>query len=68
MTHYNGGKNVTPLYMMVQGTTGTRKSYLIGAINKYLNQVALPHHFPLLLLAPIGVATYNIARSTIIQS
>ena len=65
MTHYNGGKNVTPLYMVIQGTKVTGKSYLIGAINKYLNQVALPHHCPLLLLAPIGVAAYNIGGSTI---
>ena len=65
MTHYNRGKNVTPLYMIVQGTVGTGKSYLIGTINKYLNQLALPHHCPLFLLASIGVAAYNIGGSTI---
>ena len=51
--------------MIVQGTAGTGKSYLIGAINKYLNQVALPHRCPPLLLVLIEVAAYNIGGSTI---
>ena len=38
---------------------------MIGSINKYLNQVALSDCCPLLLLALIGVAAYNIGGSTI---
>ena len=51
--------------MIVQGTTGIGKSYLIGGISKYLKQVVMPNYSPLLPLAPTWVATFNIGGSTI---
>lgn len=65
ITHYQVGEIVDPLCMIVQGTVGTRKSYLIGGISKYLKKVAMPNQSSLLLLAPTGVATFNIGGSTI---
>ena len=63
MTHYQVGESVDPLYMIVQGTAGIGKSYLIGGISKYLKEVAMPNQSPLLLLPPAGVAAFNIAGS-----
>ena len=54
-----------PLYMIIQGTTGTRKSYLIHCIRNALNNNGLPHKGKLLVLAPIGVSAFNIHASTI---
>ena len=51
--------------MIIQGTTGTGKSYLIGAISQSLQNAAMPSISPLLLLAPIGVPTFNIGASTV---
>ncbi|XP_059076823.1 uncharacterized protein LOC131057818 [Cryptomeria japonica] len=65
MTHYQRNQNKVPLFMIIQGTTGIGKSYLIGAINQALENVAMPSRSPLLLLAPIGVATFNIGASTV---
>ena len=65
LTHYQAGESVDPFYMIVQGTAGTGKSYLIGGISKYLKQAAMSNQSPLLLLASIGVATFNIGGSTI---
>ncbi|XP_057838840.2 uncharacterized protein LOC131048788 [Cryptomeria japonica] len=51
--------------MIIQGTTGTGKSYLIGVISESLKSVAMLNQSPLLLLAPTGVAAFNIGASTI---
>ncbi|XP_059076868.1 uncharacterized protein LOC131031330 [Cryptomeria japonica] len=44
---------------------GTGKSYLIGAISQALENAAMPSRSPLLLLAPTGVAVFNIGASTV---
>ena len=54
-----------PLRMIIQGTAGTGKSYLINTIKKALYSQAVAGHNPLLLLAPIGVASFNIHATTI---
>lgn len=64
LTHYHSNQEGNPLFMIIQGTAGTGKSYLIGAINQSL-QMASTNPSPLLLLAPTGVATFNIGVSTI---
>jgi hypothetical protein len=51
--------------MLIQGIVGIGKSYLIGAITQSLQIEAMPSPSPLLLLAPTGVATFNIGASTI---
>ncbi|XP_059068765.1 uncharacterized protein LOC131859208 [Cryptomeria japonica] len=50
--------------MIIQGTKGTGKSYLIGAISQALENAEISSPSPLLLLAPTGVATFNIGAST----
>ena len=65
MTHYNQGEHVMPLCMIIQGTTGIGKSYLIQAIRQALYDASTPQHSPLLLLAPTGIASFNIGASTI---
>lgn len=54
-----------PLRMIVQGTTGTDKSFLIDCIRQKLNIFTGVKTNPLLVLAPIGVAAYNIQGTTI---
>jgi ATP-dependent DNA helicase PIF1 len=44
---------------------GMGKSYLIGAINQSLQMASMTNSSPLLLLAPTGVAAFNIGASTI---
>lgn len=51
--------------MIIQGTAGTRKSYLIGCIKHAMEIGSIPNNNPLLLLAPTGVAAFNISGSTI---
>lgn len=54
-----------PLHMVIQGTAGTGKSYLIHCIRNAL-QTCIPTRVnPLLVLAPTGIATFNIHASTI---
>ncbi|XP_059070522.1 uncharacterized protein LOC131040138 [Cryptomeria japonica] len=65
MSHYHTYQNVSPLYMIIQGTTRTGKSYLIGTISQTLQNAASPKCSPLLLLAPTGVVAFNIGASTI---
>ncbi|XP_059064840.1 uncharacterized protein LOC131856900 [Cryptomeria japonica] len=54
-----------PLKMIVQGTAGTGKSHLITSIKSALKRSAPNGQSPLLLLAPTGVAAFNIQASTI---
>ena len=44
---------------------GTGKSYLIGAIKNTLANLSHPGKSPLLLLAPPGVAAFNISATTL---
>ena len=63
LEHYRTGFD--PLRMIIQGTAGTGKSYLIGAIKNTLENLSHPGKSPLLLLAPTGVAAFNISVRTI---
>jgi ATP-dependent DNA helicase PIF1 len=51
--------------MIIQGTTGTGKSYLIGCIKETLSSTTKFLQNPLLFLALTNVATFNIQASTI---
>jgi len=65
MQHYRDLCLKQPLRMIIQGTTSTGKSYLIDCIRETLNNFNLDKKSPLLMLAPIGVVSYNIHASTI---
>ena len=65
MWHHQNNQNELPFFMIIQGMVGTGKSYLIHAISEGLQKNTIPNKSPLLLLAPIGVATCNIGASTI---
>ena len=54
-----------PLRMIIQGVAGTGKFYLINTIKKKIYSQTVAGHNPLLLLAPTGVATFNIHATTI---
>ncbi|XP_057815498.2 uncharacterized protein LOC131029117 [Cryptomeria japonica] len=51
--------------MIVQGTAGTGKSFLIDCIRRELNISPPMTENPLLVLAPTGVAAFNIQATTI---
>ena len=63
LEHYRTG--VDPLRMIIQGTAGTGKSYLIGAIKNTLANLSHPGKSPLLLLAPTRVEAFNISATTV---
>lgn len=54
-----------PLCTIIQGTTISRKSYLIGAIKMALKIESFLEKSPLLLLGPTSVATFNISASIV---
>ena len=54
-----------PLQLIIQGTIGIGKSYLIGTIKNAMSCQAIVDHSPLLLLTPTGIATFNIHATTI---
>jgi len=57
---------VEPLRIIVMGTAGTGKSYLIKAIRGRLHTMAGKEgKSPVLVIAPTGVAAFNINRVTI---
>ena len=56
---------IIPLYMIIRGTTGTGKSYLINCIRSALNGSTQQETNQLLTLAPTGVSAFNIHASTI---
>ena len=56
---------VDPLRMIIQGTVGTGKMYLIGAIKVTLENLSHLGKSPLLLLAPTWVATFNVSATTV---
>lgn len=62
--HYNDISSKQPLHMIIQRTTGTRRSYLIYYIRHALWVLASKRNNPLLTVYPIGIATCNIHTST----
>ena len=56
-----------PLLMISQGTAGTGKSFIIHSISHALSTSSVDGKIPLLLLAPTGIAAFNI-RARIIHS
>src|SRR5204862_79856 len=58
-----------PLRLIVMGTAGTGKSYLINMIRIRLCEIARSHDVnaesPIVVLAPTGVAAFNIRGTTI---
>jgi Ni2+-binding GTPase involved in maturation of urease and hydrogenase len=68
-SHYNSilaGHPVEPLRIIVMGTAGTGKTYLIRGIKGRLREMAgIGSKSPVLVLAPTGVAAFNIKGTTI---
>ncbi|CAG8802972.1 2782_t:CDS:2, partial [Cetraspora pellucida] len=68
-THYRSileGHQVEPLKIIIMGTAGTGKSYLIRAIRDRLRMMTVDKvDSPVLVLAPTGVAAFNINGSTL---
>ena len=63
LEHYR--TSVDPQRMIIQGTAGTQKSYLIGSIQNTLENLSHPGKSALILLAPTGVAAFNISTRTV---
>ena len=51
--------------MIIQGTVGTGKSFLIHCIFEDLSNFSSDGRIPLLLLAPTGIVAFNIHAKTI---
>ncbi|CAB4431124.1 unnamed protein product [Rhizophagus irregularis] len=68
-SHYHDAlarRKVEPLRIIVMGTAGTGKTYLIKAIRCRLQKmVGTGSKSPMVVLAPTGVAAFNIDRTTI---
>ncbi|GBB91785.1 hypothetical protein RclHR1_19170003 [Rhizophagus clarus] len=68
-SHYNdvlNGHQIDPLRIIVMGTAGTGKTYLIKAIRGRLQEmVGTGSKLPIIVLAPTGVAAFNIDGVTI---
>jgi ATP-dependent DNA helicase PIF1 len=68
-SHYNdvlNGHKIDPLRIIVMGTAGTGKTYLIKAIRGRLQEmVGTGSKSPIIVLAPTGVAAFNIDGMTI---
>ena len=60
MSHSTQHNTTKPLCMIIQGTAGIGKSYLIGCLQAAFSSSSPNNSSPLLLLAPTGVATFNI--------
>ena len=65
--HFNEGLNANPLKMIIQGSAGTEKSYLIHCISQEFSLHLRNGKIHLLLLAPTGVSSFNI-RAKMINS
>ena len=63
-------ESIAPLRIIVMGTAGTGKSYLINAIRRRLYEIVKEHnlHENNMVVAPTGVAAFNIEGSTIHSS
>lgn len=59
------GLHVKPLRIIIMGTAGTGKSLLIKVIRSKLQRMAEEIVTPVLVLAPTGVAAFNIGGMTI---
>ena len=68
MSHFRNTTYAQPLKMVIQGTTGTRKYYLISCLKFALQTASKQNSCPLLLLAPTGVVVFNIHASAIHSS
>ena len=68
ISHFRNTTSAPSLKMVIQGTTGTGKSYLISCLKYALQTPCEQSGWVLLLLAPTGVATFNIHASTIHSS
>jgi ATP-dependent DNA helicase PIF1 len=57
---------VDPLRIIIMGTAGTGKSYLIKALQSMFREMTrIESKIPLLVLAPTGVAAFNVRGKTI---
>ena len=65
ISHFRNTTYAPSLKMVIQGTAGTGKSYLISCLKYALQTPCEQSGYVLLLLAPIGVAVFNIHASTI---
>ena len=65
ISHYYTCQDASPLRIIIHGTIGTSKSYLIGVVSQALQNASFPKCSPLLLLALTGVAAFNIGASMI---
>lgn len=64
LNHYAQGESAPPLRLIIQGIAGTGKSYLIKVIRIALESATFPLQMPL-LLAPMGIITFNISSMII---
>jgi len=60
LSHFNHSNSIPPLEMIIQGTAGTRKSFLISCLADAFASIHPDKPSPLLLLAPTGVAAFHI--------
>ena len=65
ISHFRNTTPSQPLKMVIQGTTGTWKSYLISCLKSALQTPSEQSNCALLLLAPTSVVAFNIHASTI---
>ena len=65
MSHYTQHTTTKPLRMIIQGTAGTGKYYLIGCLQAAFSSSSTNNSSPLLLLAPTSVVAFNINSLTI---
>ncbi|XP_059064701.1 uncharacterized protein LOC131856793 [Cryptomeria japonica] len=63
--HHSQKTTAQPLRMIIQGTTGIGKSFLIDYIRQKLNIFGTNTTNTLFVLAPTGIAAYNIQGTTI---
>jgi len=63
--HPTQNEHSDPLRMIIQGTAGTGKSFLIESISHAPSTSTATGESPLLLLAPTGIAAFNIHAKTI---
>ena len=63
--HFHEGPNADPLKMIIQGTAGIGKYYLIHCIGHEFSMHSINGKIPLLLLAPTGLVAFNIRAKTI---
>ena len=65
ISHFRNTTSTPSLKMVIQGTAGTGKYYLISCLKYSLQTPCEQSGYVLLLLAPTGVATFNIHAYTI---